>query len=270
MLLGLTKDDPDLNSPDLTTNGWLKKCWRVKNGRFYLLKQGSAPHFEEPYNEVIATKVLSSFCKVPFVQYGLERINSVTCSICESFIGENMEFIPAHYLYHTKPRAPFETSDMHLRERCRYFQIPGYKDFLDHMRYIDYILANTDRHLGNFGFLYDINKLKFIGPAPLFDNGTALWNCDEVLPEEPEEQITEQFLQVMERIKHPSHITIPDIDIAKLITETYEGSEVPEEKIKTVSEHAAARFELSNDILQKEAIKEIKKQKNKERNEEER
>ena len=37
-------------------------------------------------------------------------------------------------------------------------------------------LENTDRHYGNFGFIRDVNTLKFIGPAPIFDNGTSLWS----------------------------------------------------------------------------------------------
>ena len=42
---------------------------------------------------------------------------------------------------------------------------------------IDFLIENTDRHYGNFGFIRDVNTLKFIKPAPVFDNGTSLW-CD--------------------------------------------------------------------------------------------
>ena len=33
----------------------------------------------------------------------------------------------------------------------------------------DYILANTDRHLGNFGFLRDSETLEWKGLAPIYD-----------------------------------------------------------------------------------------------------
>lgn len=36
--------------------------------------------------------------------------------------------------------------------------------------------GSDDRHYGNFGFIRNINTLKFISPAPIFDNGTSLWN----------------------------------------------------------------------------------------------
>ena len=39
----------------------------------------------------------------------------------------------------------------------------------------DFILANTDRHLGNFGFLRDSETLEWKGTAPIYDSGTSLW-----------------------------------------------------------------------------------------------
>ena len=44
---------------------------------------------------------------------------------------------------------------------------------------LDYLIENSDRHYGNFGFIRDVNSLKFLGPAPLFDNGTSLW-CESL------------------------------------------------------------------------------------------
>ena len=41
------------------------------------------------------------------------------------------------------------------------------------------LIENSDRHYGNFGFIRDVDSLKFLGPAPLFDNGTSLW-CESL------------------------------------------------------------------------------------------
>lgn len=38
----------------------------------------------------------------------------------------------------------------------------------------DSIIANTDRHLRNFGFIRDIDTLEWRF-APLFDSGNSLW-----------------------------------------------------------------------------------------------
>ncbi len=46
---------------------------------------------------------------------------------------------------------------------------------LDNLFIVDFFIENTDRHYGNFGFIRDVNSLKFLGAAPVFDSGTSLW-----------------------------------------------------------------------------------------------
>ena len=41
---------------------------------------------------------------------------------------------------------------------------------------LDALICNTDRHLGNFGFLVDNNTNTITAPAPLFDHGNSLFN----------------------------------------------------------------------------------------------
>ena len=43
------------------------------------------------------------------------------------------------------------------------------------MLLFDAVIRNTDRHLGNFGFLVDSCTNKVIAPAPLFDHGLSLF-----------------------------------------------------------------------------------------------
>lgn len=40
----------------------------------------------------------------------------------------------------------------------------------------DAVICNTDRHLGNFGFLIDNATNQIVAPAPLFDHGNSLFN----------------------------------------------------------------------------------------------
>lgn len=39
---------------------------------------------------------------------------------------------------------------------------------------LDYIIANDDRHLNNFGLLRDTETLEWLGPAPVYDCGASL------------------------------------------------------------------------------------------------
>lgn len=170
------RENGSLYSPDLSTGGWLRKTWKIKNNKRYLIKAGSEPNNEEPINEVLASKLLESLNFIPFVKYRLGNISKTAVSVCKNFLNENTEFIPADFIYKSKPRNPKTSVYDHLIERCNEYGIPGMSDFIDRMLQVDYILANQDRHLSNFGFLRDVDTLKILGPAPLFDNGTSLWN----------------------------------------------------------------------------------------------
>ena len=47
-----------LPSPDLTTDGVLRKRWKIIHRRRCLLKSGTEPYGQEPYNEVAASMVM--------------------------------------------------------------------------------------------------------------------------------------------------------------------------------------------------------------------
>ena len=45
---------------------------------------------------------------------------------------------------------------------------------MENMYIIDYLITNEDRHLNNFGIIRDVNTLKWLDVAPIFDNGESL------------------------------------------------------------------------------------------------
>lgn len=50
-------DDLDIFSPDNSSDGNLKKKWKIINGTRYLLKGGNSFTNQEPFKEVVATKL---------------------------------------------------------------------------------------------------------------------------------------------------------------------------------------------------------------------
>ena len=68
----------------------------------------------------------------------------------------------------------------HLLHTCDVFEIKDAKKFIDAMIAIDFLMSNTDRHLGNFGFIRNVKDGKIIGFAPLFDFGNAFYNTDKI------------------------------------------------------------------------------------------
>lgn len=50
---GQASDNISLMSPDNTSDGWLKKKWKIIDGRRCLIKGGSGATRQEPYNETL-------------------------------------------------------------------------------------------------------------------------------------------------------------------------------------------------------------------------
>ena len=64
------EDGFDFSSPDNTSDGFLKKRWKIINGKRCLVKGGSNPFQQQPFNEVIATKIMACL-NIPHVPYEL-------------------------------------------------------------------------------------------------------------------------------------------------------------------------------------------------------
>lgn len=264
MGLGLEVKDPTLNTPDLSTNGQMKKTWRRRDSKLWLLKQGMYPDYEEPFNEKIASLILEKFCSIPFVKYDLVNINGNTCSICKSFLDEGQELVTAAELCRTKERPGFISGYDHLKERCKAFEIPGYKEYLDSIRIIDYIIGNYDRHFGNIGFIYDNKVMKFIGPAPIYDNGTSLWNAHVPMPpEERPDQAEALFRKDIEPLlKKPEKLDLSKItdDLKDMLEYIYSGSKVDPKKVKAIAGITYGRAEAAKDGIERATLIKLKKQ----------
>lgn len=65
-------------------------------------------------------------------------------------------------------------------DRCEANGIEDARVSLERMLVVDHIMANCDRHWGNFGILIDSETRTWLRLAPIFDTGEALW-CDRAL-----------------------------------------------------------------------------------------
>lgn len=170
----IINDEISLMSPDNTSDGWLKKKWKIINGKRCLIKGGSGAIQQEPYNEVIASKIMERL-DIPHVKYSLITEEEYPYSICEDFITPQTELISAWYVMQTEKKPNHISVYQHYVNCCEKLGIPKIKESLDQMMVVDYLIANEDRHQNNFGIIRDAESLNFIGAAPLFDNGTSLW-----------------------------------------------------------------------------------------------
>ena len=170
----MINDEISLMSPDNTSDGWLKKKWKIINGKRCLIKGGSGAIQQEPYNEVIASKIMERL-DIPHVKYSLMMEEEYPYSICEDFITPQTELISAWYVMQTEKKPNHISVYQHYVNCCEKLGIPKIKQSLDQMMVVDYLIANEDRHQNNFGVIRDAESLNFIGTSPLFDSGTSLW-----------------------------------------------------------------------------------------------
>ena len=181
------KDNPiDFSSPDSTSDGNLKKRWKILNGKRCLLKGGSNPFRQQPFNEVIATGIMERL-GIPHVPYKVVWLDDLPYSVCEDFVTENTELIPAWRIIQTRKKANDASVYRHFIDCASALGIQGVIPFLDRMIVLDYILANEDRHLNNFGAIRNAETLEWIGMAPIYDSGSSL-GYDKVAPEIRAEQ----------------------------------------------------------------------------------
>lgn len=168
-------EEIDYVSPCSASDGWLKKKWKIVHGERVLIKGGSGTLMQEPYNEVIASLMHKRLGIVPFTDYELLTENRLPYSICKNFITKDMDLVPAIQMINSKKKRNDISYYEHLSQLCYEYGIHGYQGFVDYMITTDFIIANTDRHYNNFGFIRDANSLVFTGIAPIYDSGTSLW-----------------------------------------------------------------------------------------------
>ena len=172
------REDLDMMSPDNTSDGWLKKKWKIIDGKRCLIKAGSNPFNQEPLNEVIASAVQRRLKKEPYTSYALVWENNYPYSVCENFINTDTELVSAWNICQTEKKPNHVSPYNHYLSCCEHLGmgITDIKESIDYMLVVDFIIANSDRHYSNFGAVRDVNTLEWIGAAPLFDCGTSMWH----------------------------------------------------------------------------------------------
>ena len=175
-------------SPSVSVNGDMKKKWIIRGGRRYLLKVNPNYHSQQTVNEVIAGKLHERLGWKNYVSYDMGTIyisgRGYPCSLSPMFTSAETEFVSAYQIV-ADYKVP---NDVSLYEALIRQAVSLGADeqevraFLEYMILTDFILTNTDRHLNNFGFLYDPQQHRLSGMAPLFDTGNSLFYDYDVIP----------------------------------------------------------------------------------------
>jgi len=159
-------------SPELTTTGMLPKMWNREEDGIYLYKGGfmtgeAANTGNEPYSEYYSSQILEKM-DIKHIYYGLTAWKGALASKCKLFTNIDTAFVPFAHIART---------GNYTAESLKCYEEIGesYYEELKDMYTFDCLAYNTDRHAGNFGLLRDNRTGEYIGTAPVFDNGFALF-----------------------------------------------------------------------------------------------
>ena len=153
-------------SPEYATSGSFAKCWVREGDQISLLKRGSSGYANagfEPYSEVLAAQLLEA-AKVPRVPYSVVKFHGQLACECPLFTSEEEGFVSAHRFF----PGPFGVRDM-----LDFCAAHGCEESFREMIAMDAVVANVDRHAGNYGFMVNNNTGEVLRMAPLFDHNMA-------------------------------------------------------------------------------------------------
>lgn len=152
---------------DIGTVGVAPKAWVRKNGDFYLLKDGDERDVDA---ELLASKIVGCF-KVDYVPYEEDFFDGLKVSKCKIITSEQTSIVS------------FEFIDVYCANRdINKFEYVLKKDSYSYymMNIIDYLIGNTDRHWGNWGFFVDNSTNKLHGLYSLMDFNKSFLSYDTI------------------------------------------------------------------------------------------
>ena len=218
----IVKKETSLITPNNTTDGMLKKAWIIEDGTRYLLKGGYKNEILQPFNEVLASMICDKlgFNHVP---YTLDVYKDTVVSKCPCFITKDTELITAYQIRNDMKRHDNTDDYEEYIKKLEENGIPNAREKIENMYILDFLIMNEDRHLNNFGIIRDVNTLKWLDVAPIFDNGMAL----NIQSYDDEELIISGMGRLFYEVKPFDEIikvvhNIKRIDVSKL-------SDIPEE-----------------------------------------
>lgn len=159
-------DDRDA-AGDLSTQGLAPKAWVRRKGAFWLLKGGDPREVEA---ELTASQIARRF-DVSQVLYEPEDFQGLRVSASKLMTSEARSIVSAEYVDIHAANISANVHDIVEKRDARGFHM---------MNIVDYLVGNTDRHWGNWGFWVDNRNNRLQTLHPLMDFNQAFHHYDTV------------------------------------------------------------------------------------------
>lgn len=150
----------DSRTPELTNTGSFEKCWRIQDGRWYMLKSGNeAERFSELFICAFGKKL-----GLDMAEYEAEGDYIRSWDFTK---GASVNYEPAWGIVLDNEDYAFNFHALRQLSEKAASQYVG-------MVYLDALCFNMDRHTQNYGVLREVESGRVISLAPLFDHNIAL------------------------------------------------------------------------------------------------
>ena len=170
-----------IKSPEITSNGALKKCWSNHQDGIYLIKGDGywpLPDGRSQASMEFYAAQIASVMEFEHIDYGLEQFHhqngekEIVCK-CKLFTSEDEGYVTAYDFFRDKGIDIEDIDLTRASDQIKLANVFGFDKYSDIMIF-DAIICNIDRHLANFGYIIDNNTGKYLRPAPIFDNGRSM------------------------------------------------------------------------------------------------
>lgn len=147
-------------TPELTNVGSFEKCWKLKDGKWWMYKKANhAEMFSELFIYELGKALGFNMAVYERGDGCIKSLDftdgaSVNFEPASAFMGDNEDYADV----------------VKALERICPEAIPDYIRLI----FMDTVCANPDRHTNNFGLLRDVKTGKLLGLAPNYDNNMAL------------------------------------------------------------------------------------------------
>ena len=154
--LGLYGIQMSSTSPELTTDGSFRKCWRKEDGNIYLYKRGTSGAYNaglEPYCEALASEIIN-YADPESVRYTVVKLHKETATKCRSFTNEETGFVPLRKLVY---------KNITMEELLQFFDKLGCLEKFQRMLVLDAITLMLTGILAIWGCLWIMTPRKLQG-----------------------------------------------------------------------------------------------------------
>ena len=243
-------------------SGQMDKYWDLSDMPPVLVKSASLYYGQQAVNELFATILHERQCAgIDHVSYTVNNNIDKGCkeSRCRAFTTDSLEFISAYEILHLIPKRNSSSLYDTYIEICSQKGIPEkvMQEYMDYQTLTDFVITNTDEHLNNFGILRDVNTLKFVKPAPIYDSGNSMFykeSANAMLPKRYEllrNEIVSFHNSEEKMLKHVKNRSIVDINSLPSpdeVTEIYISNGINAQKAGFIASCYQKKIEMLNDF----------------------